>query len=230
MRDRHVLCTGGTGALGSKVTLALVRRGARVTVTVHAPGERERLIADLGALASHVVFADADLRDEAQVAALVDGMPRLDALVQIVGGFAMGATHEFELDAYRQLVDVNLTITFLTVKHALRRMRNAAYGRIVTVASRAAVDPDGAAPLYSACKAAVLAFTRAVAEEHKGTGITANCVLPSIIDTPANRRDMGEANASKWVRPERLADTIAYLTSDEAGDLRGSAIQVYGAV
>jgi NAD(P)-dependent dehydrogenase (short-subunit alcohol dehydrogenase family) len=230
MRDRHVLCTGGTGALGAKVTMALVRRGARVTVAVHAAGERDRLIADLGGLASHVVFADADLREESQVAALVDGMPRLDALVQLVGGFAMGATEAFELEQYRRLVDVNLTVTFLTVKHALRRMKTAAYGRIVTVASRAAVDPEGASAVYSACKAAVLAFTRAVAEEHKGTGITANCVLPSIIDTPANRAAMGDGDAAKWVRPERLADTIAFLTSDEAGDLRGSAIQVYGAV
>lgn len=230
MRDRHVLCTGGTGALGSRVTIALVRRGARVTVTVHSAAERERLVADLGALASHVVFADADLRDEAQVAALADGMPRLDALVQIVGGFGMGPTDEFSLDQYRNLVDLNLTITFLAVKHALRRMKNAAYGRIVTVASRAALEPAGDSAVYSACKAAVLAFTRAVAEETKHVGITANCVLPSIIDTPANRKAMGEADAHKWVRPERLAETIAFLASEEAGDLRGSAIQVYGGV
>jgi len=230
MRDKHVLCTGGTGALGSKVTMALVRRGARVTVTVHSQSERERLIADLGGLASHVMFADADLRDEAQVARLAEGMPRLDALVQIVGGFGMGATDTFELEQFRQLVDINLTITFLAVKHALRRMKHAGYGRIVTVGSRAALEPDGDSPVYSACKAAVLAFTRAVAEETKGTGITANCVLPSIIDTPANRSAMGEANAAKWVRPERLAETIAFLASEESGDLRGSAIQVYGGV
>jgi NAD(P)-dependent dehydrogenase (short-subunit alcohol dehydrogenase family) len=214
MRDRHVLCTGGTGGLGSKVTTALVRRGARVTVPVYARKEADRLLADL--------------RDEAKVAELVAGMPRLDALVHLVGGFAMGPTATFSLTQYREQVDLNLTITFLAIKHTLARMQSAGYGRIVTVASRAALEPSGQSSVYSACKAAVLAFTRAVADETRGTGITANCVLPSIIDTPANRAAMGEAEASKWVKPERLAETIAFLASDEAGDLRGSAVQVYG--
>ncbi len=228
MRDRHVLCTGGTGGLGSKVTTALVRRGARVTVPVYARKEADRLLADLGPLSTHVMLVEADLRDEAKVAELVAGMPRLDALVHLVGGFAMGPTATFSLTQYREQVDLNLTITFLAIKHTLARMQSAGYGRIVTVASRAALEPSGQSSVYSACKAAVLAFTRAVADETRGTGITANCVLPSIIDTPANRAAMGEAEASKWVKPERLAETIAFLASDEAGDLRGSAVQVYG--
>lgn len=230
MRDQHVLCTGGSGALGNKVTTALVRRGARVTVPVFHRSEGDRLHADLGPLASHVVLVEADLRDEAAVAALVDGMPKLGALVHLVGGFAMGATAEFTLDQFREQIDLNLTITFLVVKHALRRMQSTGSGRIVTVASRAALEPKGGTAVYSACKAGVLAFTKAVADETRGTNITANCVLPSIIDTPANRAAMGDADASKWVRPERLAETIAFLASEEAGDLRGSALTVYGGV
>jgi len=230
MRDQHVLCTGGAGGLGSKVTTALVRRGARVTVPVHERADGDRLRADLGSLASHVVLAPCDLRDEAQVATMIEGMVRLDALVHLVGGFAMGATADFTLDAYQQQVELNMTITFLTVKHALRRMQGTGYGRIVTVASRAALEPSGNTAVYSACKAAVLAFTRAVADETRGTNITANCVLPSIIDTPANRAAMSDADAAKWVKPERLADTIAFLASEEAGDLRGSTIAVYGSV
>jgi hypothetical protein len=102
MRDQHVLCTGGSGALGSKVTTALVRRGARVTVPVYQTAEGDRLRTDLGPLANLVVFAQADLRDEAAVAALVDGMPKLGALVHLVGGFAMGATAEFPLEKFRE--------------------------------------------------------------------------------------------------------------------------------
>lgn len=199
-----------------------------MTVPVHERADGDRLLADLGPLASHVVLAPCDLRDEAQVAALVEGMVRLDALVHLVGGFAMGPTAEFTLEAFHQQIELNVTITFLAVKQALRRMQSAGYGRIVTVASRAAVEPSGASSVYSACKAAVLAFTRAVADETRGTDITANCVLPSIIDTPANRAAMGEADAGKWVKPERLAETIGFLASEEAGDLRGSAIAVYG--
>ncbi len=230
MRDRHMLCTGGTGALGSRVTTALIRRGARVTVPVFDRAEGDRLQSELGPLQSHLTLVEADLRDEGQVARLVEGMARLDALAHLVGGFAMGATTEFTLDRYREQIELNLTSTFLVVKHALRRMRAADYGRIVTVASRSAVEPSAEQAIYSACKAAVLAFTRAIAAETRGTNITANCVLPSVIDTPANRRSMGDADASKWVRPERLAETIAFLSSEEAGDLRGSALQVYGSV
>ncbi len=222
------MCTGGAGGLGSKVTTALVRRGARVTVPVYQRKEADRLLADLGPMASHVVLVQCDLREETAVAEMIAGMPRLDALVHLVGGFAMGPTVDFTLEHYREQVDLNLTITFLAVKHALRRMQTGGYGRIVTVASRAALEPSANAAVYAACKAGVLAFTRAVADETRGTNLTANCVLPSIIDTPANRAAMGEADAAKWVKPERLAETIAFLASEEAGDLRGSAITVYG--
>jgi len=187
-------------------------------------------VAELGTFSAQVVFVKADLRDEQQVRTLVDGMPRIDALVHLVGGFAMGPTHTTTLEQFREQFELNVTIAFLTIKHALRRMREADYGRIVTVGSRAALEPSGASPIYSAAKAALLGLTTAVADETRGTGITANCVLPSIIDTPANRSAMPDADTTKWVRPERLAQTIAFLASDEAGDLRGSALRVYGGV
>jgi NAD(P)-dependent dehydrogenase (short-subunit alcohol dehydrogenase family) len=190
--------------------------------------EAQRLVAELGSFSAQVLFVKVDLRDEEQVKKLVDGMPRIDALVHLVGGFAMCATHETALEQFREQFQLNVEIAFLTIKHALRRMREADYGRIVTVGSRAAIEPTGTASVYSAAKAAVLGLTRAVADETKGTGITANCVLPSVIDTPANRAAMGDADAGKWVKPERLAQTIAFLASDEAGDVRGSAIRVYG--
>jgi NAD(P)-dependent dehydrogenase (short-subunit alcohol dehydrogenase family) len=224
MRDREVLVTGGGGGLGLVVTREIVARGAAVTATTFAPGEAEALGEE------RITLVQADLRREEDVARVVSGMKRIDALVHLVGGFAMGDTREFSLQAYRDQVDLNLTTTFLTVRAALGPMRAAGYGRIVTVASRAALEPAGGMAVYTATKAAVLAFTRAVAEECRGTGVTANAVLPSVIDTPANRTSMGEANASKWVQPERLARTIAFLCSEEAGDLRGTAVQAYAGV
>jgi NAD(P)-dependent dehydrogenase (short-subunit alcohol dehydrogenase family) len=222
--DREVLVTGGGGGLGLLVTREIVARGARVTATTFAPGEGNALGDD------RIALVQADLRREDDVARVVSGMKRIDALVHMVGGFAMGDTREFSLETYREQIDLNLTATFLTVRAVLGPMRSAGYGRIVTVASRAALEPAPGQAVYAAAKAGVLAFTRAVAEECRGTGVTANAVLPSIIDTPANRAAMGEANADKWVKPERLAKVIAFLCSDEAGDLRGTALQAYAGV
>jgi NAD(P)-dependent dehydrogenase (short-subunit alcohol dehydrogenase family) len=173
---------------------------------------------------------EADVRDEPQVRDLVQRMERLDAVVHLVGGFAMGETHTFDVALVREQLELNVVSTFIVLKHALVRMREADYGRIVTVASKSALQPTAQMAAYAAAKAGVLALTRAIADETRGTGITANCVLPSVIDTPANRRAMGEAEAGTWVQPWRLADTIAFLSSEAAGDLRGSALKAYANV
>ncbi|NJN22722.1 MAG: SDR family NAD(P)-dependent oxidoreductase, partial [Leptolyngbya sp. RL_3_1] len=104
------------------------------------------------------------------------------------------------------------------------------YGRIVTIGSGSAVNPTAQMAAYSASKAGVVALTQAIAQETKGTGVTANVVLPSVIDTPANRAAMGDENAAQWVTPESLAQVICFLASDAAGDLRGAAVPVYGNV
>ena len=230
MRDRHVLVTGGGGGLGLDVTAEIVTRGARVTATTFRTGEADRLRERCPECEDRVTLVQANLTEPDDVTRVVEAMPRVDALVHLVGGFAMGDTAEFSLDDYRQQVDLNLTTTFLTVRAVLPRMRNAGYGRIVTVASKAAIDPAPAMAIYSATKAAVLAFTRAVAEECRGTGIVANSVLPSVIDTPANRKAMGNDDAHKWVSPLSLAKMIAFLASADAGDLRGSALHAFGGV
>jgi NAD(P)-dependent dehydrogenase (short-subunit alcohol dehydrogenase family) len=157
-------------------------------------------------------------------------MARVDAAVHLVGGFAMGATDEFAVDDLRGQLELNLVTAFLVVKHALRRMKQGGYGRIVAVGSRAAVEPAAGLAAYSAAKAGVVALVKSVAEETRTLDITANCVLPSIIDTPANRAAMGDADADQWVKPERLAESIAFLASEAAGDLRGATLTVYGRV
>ena len=142
----------------------------------------------------------------------------------------MGETDTYTLDEWNRQLNLNLTSTFLVCKYALKSMKNKNYGRIVTVSSRAALEPNSKMGAYSASKAGVVAFTKSIAEETKGTNITANTVLPSIIDTPANRKTMGEKDAHNWVKTESLAEIICFLASEKAGDIRGAALPVYGSV
>ena len=230
MRDRHVLVTGGSGGLGTAVTAAFLARGARVTVPVTDDRQAAYLRAALGDDAERVAQPRADLRNEADVQRVIDGMERVEAVVHLVGGFAMGDTDETTLDAFRGQLELNLVTAFLVCKHGLRRMKQGGYGRIVGVGSRAAVEPSARLAAYTASKAGLVGMIKSIAEETKDLDVTANCVLPSIIDTPANRAAMGEADAGKWVEPERLAEVIAFLASEAAGDLRGATLPVYGRV
>lgn len=228
MRDREILITGGTGALGVHVTRAVLARGGRATVSYVAAAEAEALEATTPPEhRDRLRLVAADVTEEKAVEALVASMPRLEGLLHLVGGFRMDALEDTALADWRAHHDLVLTSTFLCCKHALRRMREGGYGRIVTVGSRAVEFPMARVGAYASAKAGVEALTRVVAEETKGTDITANCVAPSVIDTPANRDAMGEAEVSRWVRPERLAETIVTLGSEAAGDLRGAILPVY---
>lgn len=230
MDGKQVLITGGTGGLGQAVVLEALVRGATVHLPWHDRGEAQALLEKLGpaTTAKSVVSVEADLRDEEEVHTFMRVMPRVDALIHLVGGFTMGPTHEVSLDDWRRHHDLTLTTTFLCCKHALARMREQGYGRIVTVGSRAAVQPAAQLAAYATAKAGVVALTKVIADETRGTDITANCVLPSTIDTPANRKAMGEENAHLWVQPSSLANTICDLASEPAGDIRGAAIPIYG--
>lgn len=229
MVARHVLLTGGTGGLGSGVTPKLLDSGATLTLPYFNAQEAESLRRSLSpAEIARIHFIETDLSDESSVEKLIDGMPQVDAVVHLVGGFSMGPTHQYALDQWQQDFTLNLTTTFLVCKHGLRRMLERGYGRIVTVGSGAAASPQGNLAAYSAAKAGVIALTQAIAAETKGTNITANTVLPSIIDTPFNRSMMGTENSTQWVTPQSLGAVICFLASDAAQDLRGAAIPVFG--
>lgn len=229
MKGKQVLLTGGTGGLGLGVMRVLLAQGAKVT----APYRNERALEPLKAAFTtaeleSVRLVEANLSDEQSLEQLINTMERVDALIHTVGGFSMGKTHEYSLEAWKKDIDLNLNMAFLVCKHSLRRMLEHGYGRIVTVASRGAVQPGGQLASYSASKAGVVALTQAIADETKGTNITANVVLPSVIDTPKNRQDMGEENADLWVTPESLGQVICFLASEAAKDVRGAAVPVYG--
>ena len=229
MKGKRVLLTGGTGGLGLGVTPAVLAQGAEVTIPYHTSLQVERLKAFVSPEDfDRIQFIPANLTDEGSVQNAIARMERVDVLIHLVGGFAMGNTHEYSFSDWKRDFDLNLNTTFLLCKHSLKKMLENGYGRIVTVGSRGAVEPTGQLAAYCASKAGVVALTQAIADETKGTNITANVVLPSIIDTPTNRESMGAENASKWVQPESLAQVICFLASEAAKDVRGAAIPVYG--
>ncbi len=231
MQTQHVLITGGTGGLGLGVTPQILTTGADVTLPYISEPEVNRLKERLSAAElARTHFIKSDLMQESSVAELVSGMQRVDVLIHLVGGFAMGPTHEFSAQDWTQMLDLNLRTTFLLCKHSLKRMRQHGYGRIVTVGSQGAIRPGGQLAAYCAAKAGVVALTQSIADETKGTNITANAVLPSVIDTPSNREAMGTEQAHQWVKPESLAQVIGFLASEAAQDVRGAAVPVYGSL
>jgi len=225
VRGRTALIAGGTGGLGVAVAKAAVARGAIVTVTYVVDAELEPARAAVG---HGVTFVKADVRRESEVRAVIDALPQLDILIQLVGGFAMSPTVETPVGAFSDQLDINLVSTFVLCKHALAKMTAGGYGRIVTIGSRTGALPTTQAAAYASSKAGVVAMTQAIAAETRGTEITANSVLPSIIDTPANRRSMPNADPTHWVKPDSLAEVICFLASAAARDIRGAAIPVYG--
>jgi NAD(P)-dependent dehydrogenase (short-subunit alcohol dehydrogenase family) len=230
MKNRYVLICGGTGGLGRAVTRKALAQGARVLVAYHSENQIDSLHEYLSPeYFRKIELFKADLTAEEEVERLMSGLPGLEVLIQLVGGFAMGATADFTLQNWKRQLDLNLTTTFLCCKHGLRRMRTNNYGRIVTVGSRAAAEPAAQMAAYSAAKAAVVALTRSIAAETRGTGITANIILPGIIDTPANRQAMGaDGTAAVWVSAESIAELICFLAAETAGTIRGAVIPIYG--
>jgi|SRR3954454_18111890 len=220
MPERTALVTGGAGGLGRSVVAALAGDGWRVVV----PVEQE---SDLDAK-EHVSTVVADLTDPDHVARAVRAAePPLKAVVNLVGGFAADQPVETTpLVEFERLFRLNLRPTYLVTQAALPRLREAGGGSIVCIGSAAALTPFAGASGYTASKAAVIAFAKAVAEEGKPDGIRCNAVLPTMIDTPANRASMPESEWVKLVPPERIAKVIAFLCDDASSAVNGAAVPV----
>jgi NAD(P)-dependent dehydrogenase (short-subunit alcohol dehydrogenase family) len=229
MQHRQVLITGGSGGLGMAVVRKLFTGDTQMVLSYHSETGLDSFRAKLSAeMNEKIRFIKTDLSREEEVRQLIDQLPDLQILVHLVGGFTMAPTVDFTLQNFQQQLNINLITAFLTCKYSLRQMVKNNYGRIVTIGSRAAVEPSAALAAYAAAKAGVVALTRAIAAETRGTNITANVILPGVIDTPANREAMGEQNTQQWVKPESIAALIYLLTSAEARNIRGAVIPVYG--
>jgi NAD(P)-dependent dehydrogenase (short-subunit alcohol dehydrogenase family) len=232
LTDRKILITGGTGALGQAVTLAFLEAGARVFTTGRAEAEREALLAAAAAHRDRLTITPTDVTDEAQVAgwvarATADGPP--DALVCLAGAFAGGKpVAETDLATWQHLLNLNLTSVFLCARAVAPLMAAQKRGKIVAVAARAGLHGTPNIAAYSVSKAGVITLVEALAEELKEANVQVNCVLPSTIDTPANRRAMPDADASRWVAPEEIAHVILFLASDDSNVVSGASVPVYG--
>lgn len=234
-RPRTALVAGGTGALGSALVALLLERGERVCVPWRKEEEAARLrSAHADALADgHLRLSQCDVADPDQVAALLDVL-RADwgplwLACSVAGGWA-GGTHLVDLDdiaLFDRMMRLNLRTAAVVAREGLRHMGDAG-GRVVLVSSRTALRPSAGEAAYSAAKAALLSLVATLALELRGTGRTANAVVPGTIDTPANRRAMPDGHHERWVPPRAIAKVIAWLGSAESWPVTGAAIPVTG--
>jgi len=233
-KDKVVLVAGGTGGLGRAVSLAFLQEGATTVVTYRNQDEFSALQKSAGNSASSLEGHRADVTDEAAVTQLVSQVVgrfgRLDAMVNTVGGYAGGIKlWELETRTFDQMLALNLRAGYALSRAAVVPMLKQKHGAIVNVAAKAALDHGAGAAAYAASKAAAVAMIDSLAADLKGTGVRVNSILPSIIDTEANRKAMPGADFTTWPKPEDIARVILFLASDEAKVIHGAAIPVYGA-
>jgi len=221
LSERQVVITGGDGALGQAVVEAFRAAGAVChlpilgpVVTPPAPGV--------------LLTGKVNLTDESAVSAYFAALPPLWASVHLAGGFQAKPIAETTRADLDKQIELNLVTAFLCCREAVKALRASGGGRIVNVAARVVEVPVGGSIAYSVSKAGVAALTRALAVEVRGDGILVNAVLPSIIDTPANRAAMPKADIAKWPRPDQLAAAILWLASPENQLTSGTLLPVYG--
>ncbi len=231
--DQIVAVTGAAGNLGQAVTRAFHAAGARLAII-----DRKRE-SSLGAFGDDLpesddcLYVTADLTSEASVAegvrAIIDRFGRVDVLVNTAGGYRGGTRlHETPVESFEFMFNLNARTAFLMSRAVIPHMLEQRRGKIISISAKAALKGTTRHGPFNASKMAVIRLTETMAAELKHDGINVNCVLPSTIDTPANREGMPNADVDKWVKPESLAHVILFLASDLAADIHGAAIPVYG--
>ena len=230
---RVVLVTGAAGNLGRAVARSFHLAGARTVLADRESSRLQQAFPDLKGSRDHLLVEGVDLTAPGSldgiVAQAVGLFGRLDVLVNAVGGFRAGApVHETPLETWDMLLDLNLRTSLVAARAVIPVMIRQQYGKIVTVAARAAGAGAANMAAYSAAKAAVVRLTESMAAELKGSGINVNCVLPGTLDTEQNRQERPGANHSTWVAPDAVADVILFLASDAARAVVGASVPVFG--
>lgn len=232
---RGVLITGGTGSIGSAVTARFLEDGDSVAVTYRTSAEWDRLRAAHAAEAGagRLTGLPADVADHDSMRAAVDAaaerMGGLRLLAHVAGGYEGGIPVERLSEAsVRGMIELNLLSAFWAAKHAIPHLRASGAGRLLFVSSRGAIQAQAGAAPYAASKLGLHALVATLAQELKQDGITANGVLPSLVDTPQNRAAMPKADFAAWVRPEAIAALLSFLGSDAAAAVTGALIPIYG--
>jgi NAD(P)-dependent dehydrogenase (short-subunit alcohol dehydrogenase family) len=232
---RAVVLTGATGNIGPTVLRAYMEQGAHVALPVRDEAKGAALRESLGGLAGtpeepRVLVRTADPGDRPAMEGFVEQVlrtwGRLDIVANLIGGYAPSDAAAGELDAYRAYWDQKVATIVTATTACLPPMRARGYGRVINVASTAALKGEKGAAGYAMANAALLRWTESLAEETKREGITANCVLPRIIDNPENRAAMPKADPSRWATAAEIAAVVVFLSSDEASGMTGVAIPV----
>jgi NAD(P)-dependent dehydrogenase (short-subunit alcohol dehydrogenase family) len=229
------LITGGTGAIGSAVAARFLADGYAVSVTYRATPEWERLRAEHAAeaAAGTLVGIEADVTDHDAVASAVRAAAErtggLRVLAHVAGGYQGGTPVErLTEESVRDMIGLNLLSAFWAAKHAIPHLKRSGAGRLLFVSSRGAVQTQPGAAPYAAAKLGLHALVATLAQELRQDGVTANAVLPSLVDTPQNRAAMPQADHASWVRPEQIAALLSFLASDAAAAVTGALVPIYG--
>jgi NAD(P)-dependent dehydrogenase (short-subunit alcohol dehydrogenase family) len=229
LSKRAVVLTGGTGNIGPAVIRAYLEQGAHVALAVRDEAKGAALKAAVGG-DERLMVAPADPSDRQAMERLVEQVlrawGRLDVLANLVGGYAAGAAADGDLAAYRASWDQKVATAVTATAACLRPMRARGYGRIVSVASMSALKGEKGAAGYAMANAALVRWTESLADEVKREGITANVVLPRIIDTPDNRAAMPKADPTRWATGAEIAAVVVFLSTEEASGVTGAAIPV----
>ena len=228
--NKIVLVTGGTGALGRAITSAFIASDALVVSSYVVDREIEQLKKENKSV---VELIKADVTKEHEVEKLVSNIiskhGRIHALVNVVGGYLGGkSVSELDEKEWDLMMTMNLKSAFLISKHVIPQMVSSKYGKIIHVSSRTGLKSSGSDSAYAASKSGLIRLVESLSEEVKESNINVNCIMPSTIDTEANRRAMPTADPSKWVKPQDLANVVLFLCSDEANVITGAAIPTYG--
>lgn len=230
---KTAVITGGTGSLGRALAPRLLAQGYQLGIAYLIPEEAETLEAQLQPDPARVFLRRVDSSDPEAVDAFVKDCAErfggIDAVVALVGGWAGGTDVEDTDDVrFDRMLDLNLRSTFYSVRAALPFLRETGAGRIITVGSRAAIDNPSGQAAFNVAKAGVVALTKSVANELRGTEITANALLPSVIDTPATREAMPYGDYVDWPTPDQIAAVIDFMLSEDAAVMNGATVPVYG--
>jgi len=231
--SKTFVITGGTGGLGTALVRRLIANDYRIAVTYLLPEEAQAFESEFEVDEERIMLTRVDCTNAEAVTTyfkqVIDRWGSIHGLCALVGGWAGGRDIEETDDVrFERMLDLNLRSAFYTVRAVIPHLKEAEWGRIVLVGSRGAIDFFGAQGAFNIAKAGVAALGRSVATELEGTGVTANVLLPSVIDTPATRRSLPFADYVNWPTPDEIAAVAQFLLSDDSGVMNGAMIPVYG--
>ena len=239
--NKVIIITGGTGALGRiLIKLFLKCHPKTIVTTYRSEKEMQELKADLSnssqqssEISTSLEFIKTDVTKDDEIRELISNVfekyGQIHALVNVVGGY-IGGKNITELDEsdWDKMIGINLKTAFLISRHVIPKMITSQYGKIVHISSRTGIRAEGNDSAYAASKSGLIRFVESVSQEVKNSNININCILPTIIDTEANRRAMPNADFTRWINPGDLSNVILFLCSDDSKIINGSAIPTYG--